>query len=116
MGEPSSDPLLASLVASAEDNAIGLWLIVSVVRSVRAQLAGSEASEEEVREAVLSLVREALRQRVLVVGSVEEGFDAWHLAPDDAVKRIEREWTELGRDPQPGEIATFATPGRLGYA
>lgn len=109
------DPLLASLVESAEDNAIGFWLVVSVVRSVRAQLASVD--DADVRRSVLSLVREALRRRLLIAGSVEdEGFDAWHLAPDDAVARIEREWSALGRDPHPGEIAVFATPGRLGYA
>ena len=109
------DPLLASLVASAEDNAIGLWLIVSVVRSVRAQI--SSDGEDDVRRSVLTLVQEALRQRVLIAGSLEDSsFDAWHLTPEDAVKRIDKEWSELGRDPHPGEIAVFATPGRLGYA
>ncbi|AKF11435.1 hypothetical protein [Sandaracinus amylolyticus] len=112
--EAEGDPLLASLVASAEDGAIGLWLIVAVVKNVRAQIA--EGAEDQAREAVLSLIREALRQRVLVVGSHDDGFDAWHVSPDDAVKRIDKEWSDLGRDPIPGEIATFVTPGRLGYA
>jgi hypothetical protein len=109
------DPLLASLVASADEGAIGLWLVVGVVRSVRAEL--SEGEDDEARGAVLALVGEALRRRLLIAGEVEDGaFEAWHLSPEDAVERIDREWRALGRDPQPGEIATLATPGRLGYA
>ena len=110
-----TDPLLASIVASADESAIGFWLVVAVVRNVRAQLA--TVDDADLRRSVLALVREALRRRLLVAGSVEErGFDAWHLSPDDTVARIEREWAALGRDPHPGEIALFATPGRLGYA
>ncbi len=108
------DPLLESLVASADDGAIGFWLIVSVIKSVKGQIA--EASDDDARVATLALVREALRRRVLVVGTMEGQFDAWHVSPDDAIERIEREWSELGRDPIPGEIATFATPGRLGFS
>lgn len=115
MGEaPAGDPLLDSLVASAEDGAIGLWLIVSVVKSVRGAI--TEQSDDDVRDAALALVREALRQRVLVVGSFEAAFEPWHVSPDDAVERIAREWRALERDPVPGEIASFATPGRLGFS
>lgn len=110
-----TDPLLASIVASADESAIGFWLVVAVVRNVRARIA--TVDDADLRRSVLELVREALRRRLLIAGSIEErGFDPWHLSPDDAIERLEREWDALGRDPQPGEIALFATPGRLGYA
>ncbi len=115
MAEPSTpDPLLESLVASAEDGAIGFWLIVSVIKSVKGEM--TEVSDDDARAATLALIREALRRRVLVVGTVEGQFEAWHVSPDDAIDRIDKEWSELGRDPIPGEIATFATPGRLGFS
>jgi hypothetical protein len=115
MPEPTPpDPLLESLVASAEDGAIGFWLIVNVVKSVRGEI--TERSDDDARAATLSLVREALRRRVLVAGTMDGQFEAWHLSPDDAIERIDKAWSELGRDPIPGEVATFATPGRLGFS
>lgn len=110
----AADPLLESLVASAEDGAIGFWLIVSVIKSVKGEMTG--VSDDDARGATLALIREALRRRVLVVGTVETQFEAWHVSPDDAIERIDKEWAQLGRDPVPGEIATFATPGRLGFS
>ena len=39
------------------------------------------------------------------VGDVTaEGFRPWNLSMDEALKRIEHEWTSLGRWPQIGEI------------
>lgn len=64
----------------------------------------------------MALVREALGRRVLVAGTIDDRFMAWHLSANDAIERIDRAWTELGRDPMPGEVATFTTPARLGFS
>lgn len=115
MSEPNTfDPLLDSLVASADEGAIGFWLIVNVVQAVQSKLA--ESTSADARAATLALVREALKRRVLVAGTIDRQFTAWHVSADDAIERIDRAWTELGRDPMPGEVATFTTPARLGFS
>lgn len=109
------DPLLQAIVVAADREPIGLQLVVSIVRLVGRRLEGGDV--EEVRVPVLATLREALRRRVLVVGTVEDGeFEAWHVSPDDAITRIDSEWRALGRDPKRGEIAAFATIDALGYA
>lgn len=114
MSEPNAfDPLLDSLVASAEEGAIGFWLIVNVVQAVQSRLTEPAV---DARTATLALVREALKRRVLVAGTIDRQFTAWHVSADDAVERIDRAWSELGRDPMPGEVATFTTPARLGFS
>ncbi len=114
MSEPNTfDPLLDGLVASAEEGAIGFWLIVNVVQAVQSKLTENAV---DARAATLALVREALKRRVLVAGTVDRQFTAWHVSADDAVERIDRAWAELGRDPMPGEVATFTTPARLGFS
>lgn len=113
MSEPTDDPLLASIVARAHAEPIDLSTIVRVVRSVGIAVGGGD---EDVRTATVALVREALRRRLLVVGSPGDEFEPWNVSPDDAIDRIARGWRELERDPRPGEVAAFATLRALGYA
>ena len=109
------DPLLQAIVVAADRSAIGLHLVVSIVRLVGRRL--HEDAPEDLRAPVLAVLREALRRRVLVVGTVDgQDFEAWHVSPDEAIARIDAEWDALGREPRAGEIASFATIDALGYA
>jgi hypothetical protein len=81
---------------------VGLWSIVWKVRSVRPGLA-------EAREATLEIVRALLDPGQIVAGQMveERGFVRWHESPNDAVRRIRREWVALGREPNLGDIVWF---------
>lgn len=109
------DPLLQAIVIAADRSPIGLHLVVSIVRLVGKRL--HDEAPRDLRAPVLAILREALRRRALVVGSLDgQDFEAWHLSPDEAIARIDAEWIALGREPRSGEIASFATIDALGYA
>jgi hypothetical protein len=86
---------------------VGLWRIVNAVRYDL----GSR-NPGETRAMTLRLVHSLLHDRGMQVGHpAPDGrhFVAWDLSPDQAMSRIEKEWTALGRDPTIGEVAWFTS-------
>jgi hypothetical protein len=60
----------------------------------------------------LRLVRGLLHERGVQAGHpAPDGrhFVPWELPPDQAVRRIETEWSALGREPNIGEVARFTS-------
>jgi hypothetical protein len=102
------------LIEEALTDIVGPWLLLGVVRENAPLLTPDEA-----RQATLKAVREALAEERVVPGEFVDldeetyAFAPWRLSVDDAMARIEREWTALGREPNPGEIAWFAAPRLL---
>lgn len=101
------DEVLESLVEECHEDHVGLWEIVNAVQfDLRAKNA------EETRAMTLRLVRSLLHERGLHVGHpAPDGrhFVSWNLPPDQAVARIEKEWSALGREPSIGEVAWFTS-------
>src|SRR5262245_23757225 len=86
---------------------VGLWEIVDAVRS---DLGSTNAFE--IRALTLRLVRSLLIEGGMQVGyPAPDGrhFVSWNLPPDQAVSRIENEWSALGREPNIGEVAWFTS-------
>jgi hypothetical protein len=88
-----------SVSRELDDDYVGLWV---VPRRIRRELeSASDALVEDLARAVLlGLSRSAVR-----IGTLDEysgGFTSWPSA--EGVERALREWRELGRDPQIGEI------------
>jgi hypothetical protein len=103
----TTDDVLESLVEECHEDHVGLWRIVNAVRF---DLGSTDPSQT--RAATLRLVRSLLQERGMQVGHpAPDGrhFVPWNLPPDQAVSRIDREWSALGRDPNIGEVAWFTS-------
>lgn len=101
------DDVLESLVEECQEDHVGLWRVVNAVRFDL----GSQ-NPLETRTMTLRLVHRLLDERGMQVGHpAPDGrhFIAWSLATDQAVSRIEKEWSALGRDPDIGEVAWFTS-------
>ena len=102
-----------ALVEDASTDTVGLW---AVLWQMKHEL--PEASQLEVREAVLSAIREALIEGTVVAGrfaSEDPGllFEPWTEANDAIVARIDEEWEKLGSDPHAGDVCWFLAPSRM---
>jgi hypothetical protein len=107
MPDLSPDEVLESLAEECHRDHVGLWEIVNAVRS---DLGSADASQT--RELTLRLVQGLLSERGMQVGHpAPDGrhFVPWGLPPDQAVRRIEKEWSALGREPGIGEVAWFTS-------
>jgi hypothetical protein len=101
------DDILEGLVAECHEDHVGLWRVVNAVRFDL-----GSANPAETRAMTLRLVGRLLHERGMQVGHpAPDGrrFIAWELPPDQAVSRIEKEWSVLGREPDIGEIAWFTS-------
>lgn len=101
------DDVLESLVEECQEDHVGLWRIVNAVR-----LDLGAANPGETRLMTLRLVRSLLHDRGMQVGHpAADGrhFIAWNLPADQAVRRIEYEWSALGHEPNIGEVAWFTS-------
>jgi hypothetical protein len=99
------DDVLESLAEECHEDHVGLWRIVNAVRF---DLGSTDPSKT--RELTLRLVRSLLGERGMQVGQpTPDGrqFVSWRISPEQAVRRIEQEWSALGRDPNIGEVAWF---------
>lgn len=87
----------------AEDH-LGLW---SMIWPLREEF-GIE-DEGERREITLRMLTDLLRAGLMRAGFPDgrERFDAWNLSATESLKRIEREWDDLDREPNIAEIAWF---------
>lgn len=102
----SPDAVLEEFLEECHDDHVGLWRIVNAAQE---ELGASSA--EETRTMALSLVRQLLERGMLVGHPTPDGrhFVSWEVPSDAALKRIEREWSALGRDPDIGEVAWFTS-------
>jgi len=103
----TAEDVLESLVEECHEDHVGLWEIVNAVRFDLGAVTPGDT-----RELTLRLVRSLLQERNMQVGHpAPDGrhFVAWNLPPDQAVSRIEKEWSALGREPSIGEVAWFTS-------
>lgn len=102
-----SDDVLESLFEESHEDHVGLWRVVNAVRFDLGTV-----DPVQTRAMTLRLVRSLLQERGMQVGQpAQDGrhFVPWNLPPDQAVNRIEKEWTALGREPNIGEVAWFTS-------
>jgi hypothetical protein len=99
----TSDEILENLVEECHADHVGLWEIVTAV-----QLDLGSKDPGETKALTLQLVGRLLGERGMQVGHpAPDGrhFIAWDLPAEEAVNRIEQEWSALGREPNIGEVA-----------
>jgi len=101
------EDVLESLVEECQEDHVGLWRIANAVRFDLGAV-----SPTETRALTLRLVRRLLNERGMQEGfPAPDGrhFVAWDLPADQAVSRIEKEWSRLAREPNIGEVAWFTS-------
>ena len=99
--------VIESFVDECNDDHVGLWRFVNAVKQ---DLGIHDPSE--VRRLTMIVVQELLEKHRIAVGeptSDWRGFVPWNTPSDQALERIDREWTALGRDPNVWEIAWFTS-------
>ena len=85
-------------------------LHLPVIVSVVSRHLDRPMDDDSVMSSTLEVIQDLLESNYVVAGPVgrnEEGLliiRSWGLFPLDAVKRIEHDWRELGREPKPGEV------------
>lgn len=103
----SPEDVLESLVEECQEDHVGLWRIVNAVRF---DLGSGNPTETQAM--TLRLVRSLLEKQGMLVGHPApdgQHFVSWDLPPDQALSRIEKEWSALGREPNIGEVAWFTS-------
>jgi hypothetical protein len=103
----SPDDVLESLAEECHRDHVGLW---EIVEAVRFDLGSTDASET--RAMTLRLARRLLSEKGMQVGQpTPDGrhFTCWNLPTDQALSRIEKEWSALEREPNIGEVAWFTS-------
>jgi hypothetical protein len=101
------DEVLQGLLDECHRDHVGLW---EIANAARFDLGAKSPAETQAR--MLQIVRGLLDERGVQVGHPTpdgRGFVAWGLPPDEAVRRIEQEWSALGREPGIGEVAWFTS-------
>lgn len=101
----TSNDVLESLAEECHRDHVGLWEIVNAVRFDL-----GSTSPVETRALTLRLVRSLMHERGIQVGHPTpdgRSFVPWNLPADLALRRIEAEWSALGREPDIGEVAWF---------
>lgn len=81
------------------------WIQAAEVASVSRTTGGAE-SDEARRELSLRIIRKLLEDGLVEAGMVgeKEGFIPWGIPVDDAMQRIESEWSATSMGPGLGEV------------
>jgi hypothetical protein len=106
MSEPGIETIKQSLLAELEEDYEGLW---TVLRRVKRKCPG--LSVDDARSMTLAIISELLKDGTIVAGAPARSGDfiMWKLSPEDTTNRIAKEWQELGREPDIGDIVWFAS-------
>ena len=104
----NEEELLASLIEECDDDHLGLW---AILWSVRVEMGVEDPATA--RATTMRLVQALLVEHGMLAGFPTKdwrGFTPWSLSPEEAIRRIDEEWTALGREPNLWEIVWFTAP------
>ena len=99
------DDVRASVLEHGTIDWVGLWVFPLTIRE------DLGVNEEESRKLTIQLARGLLEDGLFEVGDIDwekKRFVSWRLDPEEAITRIDEEWTQLGKEPGLSEIAWFA--------
>jgi len=100
------EELKNDFLVECHDDYVGLWsLIWTIENEMR------ETDPQRIRALTISLITELLKQGLIKAGmpNAHGEFEEWRASPDEIVKRIEKEWDQLGREPNLGDVVWFTT-------
>ena len=96
----AAERMIQALLGRGRDD----WVMAADVAWIARDIGGAD-SDDEVRSASLGLIERALRDELMRIGDVTDGgFFPWKASPDQALRRVEASWLELGRSPDLGEV------------
>lgn len=96
---------LYEIIEEAKADEVGLWFIIVRVRD---DLGVKQAAL--LKAVTLQCVNQILASGTVVAGYYKHdgsGVEVWDMDPERVVSRIEEAWTEMGREPDIGEIVIF---------
>ncbi len=98
--------LLERILVECEDDYVGLW---SILRQVK------EARYPHPEVVTLALLRYLLAAGIVEAGVPDNkgGFKPWSSDVDGTISRICSERSQLGREPDIGDIVWFTTPAKF---
>lgn len=82
---------LDTVLTELNDDRVHLFEITTYLKA-------DGVSSEKMMPATLQLISEAMKKGNIVIGQFNnENFHVWEVSPEEALKRIEKEWKELKR-------------------
>ena len=103
----TEDELLPALIDEAKADEVGLWLIPATLRD---ELGITDP--ELLRAMTLDYVRRLLESgEIVAIWYAAHGIAPSHMSIPEIVSRIDRQWDELGREPNIGDIVVFRSHG-----
>jgi hypothetical protein len=105
-----SDKTVEELVSEAEEDEVGLWFIVRIVKDeLHAQ------DSQSIKKATLEGVAQLLQTGKVVAGQYNKldptGVERWELDLPAVIDRISREWDQLGREPSLETLLCLSVAG-----
>lgn len=100
-----SQKLISELIAEAKADEVGLWLIIAKLRDEY-----GITNTALIRTMTLDYVRALLESDQIIAGYYRpdgSGIAAWEMSLPDILSRINREWNDLGHEPNIGDIVIF---------
>ncbi|PPT09009.1 hypothetical protein CKA32_005879 [Geitlerinema sp. FC II] len=97
------------ILEGIEDD-VGLWLIIGEVKELY-----PNKNDSEIRIKTLKSIQNMLEQGLIEVGTYEFSddktleFKTWGLDINNIIQRIDREWNQLQREPNIGDICYVIT-------
>ncbi len=99
----ADDELLSGFLAEAKADEVGLWLVLETIRD---ELGITDPGV--LRAMTLDYVRRLLESGEVVADwYTADGIARSNVPIPEIVSRIDRQWDELGREPNIGEIIVF---------
>jgi len=95
---------LESCVRDLLKRGVGDWIQAAEVASVAKSIGGA-STDTEIRALAVALVRKVLEDGLMAIGDLRrDGFQSWNVPVREAVSRVDRDWTALGRSPNIGDL------------
>jgi len=96
--------ILRDITVECDVDYVGIWEIVGRLRWLK-------LSNEIVFNDSMFIIGRLLENPGIIVGQfANKKFCKWEMKKGDIITKIEREWVDLGRDPDLGEIVWFVGP------
>jgi hypothetical protein len=105
----SIEQISNEFLSECHDDYVGLWSLIWTIENKV-----GETNPQRARALTISLITDLLKEGLIKAGmpNANGEFEEWPGTPGELVKRIEREWDQLGREPNIGEIVWFTASGK----
>ncbi len=92
------------LLMEAAEDYVGLWSVIVEIEDYNPKL-----DTVSIKNQCLKLIRELLNDNLIEVGTFnsKSQFEIWQMSNTEIISRIEKEWNQLNREPNIGDIAWF---------